>query len=78
MPEGDGTTIGVWVAADDRIVDRVDERLGYGDSRSQYVKDAMRLRLTVEDALETADLEFDSEREKRAFLRQAVLDAAPE
>jgi hypothetical protein len=78
MSDDEGTTIGVWVGAEERVVDRVDDRLGYGDSRSQYVKDALRLRLAVEEALDTAGLEFDSEREKRAFLRQAVLDAAGE
>lgn len=78
--DGDGTdggrTVGVWVGSGETVIDRVDERLGYGDSRSQYTKDALELRLAVDDALETVGLEFDSEREKRAFVRQALVDAA--
>lgn len=70
-----GTTIGIWVGEDEDVVERVDGRLDYGDSRSGYAKEALELRLAVDDALAEAGLEFDSPREKRAFLRQAILDA---
>ncbi|MFB6217604.1 MAG: hypothetical protein ABEH77_00235 [Halobacteriaceae archaeon] len=73
-PDG-GTTIGVWVGEDEDVVDRVDERLDYGDSRSAYAKEALELKLAVDEAIEGVGLEFDTEREKRAFVRQAILDA---
>ena len=75
MTDG-GTTIGIWVGEDDTVLDRVDDRLDYGDSRSAYARAALELQVAVDDAIEASGLSFDSEREKRMFVRQAVLDAA--
>ena len=73
-----GTTVGIWNGADDTIFEEFDEHFGTDPSysRSKRIKDAMRLALAVDQALEDAGAEdFDiSERPLRTFLRQAVLD----
>lgn len=78
MARDGGTTTGIWVGENEDVVERVDDRLAYGDSRSEWIKAAMELRLAVDDALAGADAEFDTDREKRAFVRQALLDALRE
>ena len=70
------TTIGIWVGEEETLVDDFDDQLGHypSYSRSKRIKDAMRLYMAVEDALEQGHLDFDREIEKRMWIRQAVLD----
>lgn len=73
---GNGTTVGIWVGESDDVVDKFDEALGSDPqySRSEKIKDAMRLYVAVEDAIENADYAFDAEQAKRHWVRQAVMD----
>lgn len=71
----------IWASSD--LIDRLDERVAYGPpehgSRSGWVREAIRLRMVIEDALDREGIELpedDSERE--AYLRdvaQAGIDA---
>ena len=76
----DGTTIGVWIGADDDVLNEFDDALEcgprYAGSRSAEVKDALRLASTVEETLDDLDYEFDSPRSKRHFVTQAILNQA--
>lgn len=78
MASDEGTTVGIWIGENDDVLSRVDDRLDYGDSRSDWIREAMKLRLAVDEALDGTDLSFGNDRERRAFVRQAVLDAARE
>ncbi len=68
----------VWMSADlvERMDDRVDWRYG---SRSEWVREAVRYRMVLEDALEREGLELpedQSEREKMLReIAQAGIDA---
>ncbi|MFB9804159.1 hypothetical protein ACFFQF_01055 [Haladaptatus pallidirubidus] len=74
----DGTTIGIWVGENDDVVDQFDEKLGTHPkySRSESIKDAMALKIAVEEVLDEVGYDFDSERSKRHWVRQALLDHA--
>lgn len=76
----DGRTIGVWIGADDRLVEEFDAELaakaGAQYSRSAKIKESMRLYLAVEQTLDQIDYQFSAEQSKRAFVRQALLDHA--
>lgn len=69
----DGTTIGTYFNADEQadVLADFDERF---ESRSESVKDAMRLFLAADDAIDATGYDFDSEQSKRMFVRQAILD----
>lgn len=69
-----GHTTGIWVGEGEDVLERVDERLG-AESRSEWIKDAMRLRLAVDEVLADAQTPYATKREKRAFVRQILLDA---
>jgi hypothetical protein len=73
-----GTTIGIWLGDDDTLVEDFDDALGQRPdySRSEMVKEAMRLSLTVEDALADIEYDFPNERAKRSFVRQAIMTQA--
>lgn len=75
----DGTTIGIWVSERNDIVERFDDVLGTRDSnysRSESIKEAMELYLTVEETLAELDYNFPAEQSKRHFVRQAILEQA--
>lgn len=62
------------VALDDEIGEWIDSQLEYGDSRSHWIKIACELRRSVDKTLARKGMTFDSEHDKRAFVRQAILD----
>lgn len=70
----DGRTTGIWIGDDEDVLDRVDARRS-GESRSEWIKNAMRLRLAVDGALDDGVTPYATKREKRAFVRQALTDA---
>lgn len=47
-------------------------------SRSQFVRERLVDGLVVHEFMDEVDVEFPSEQERRAFLRQALRDAAVE
>lgn len=71
----------IWASSD--LIDRVDERVDYGPpangSRSQWAREAIRLRMVVEDALDREGIELPADDDRReAYLRdvaQAGIDA---
>ena len=70
------TTIGIWVGEEETLVDEFDDQLGQYPqySRSERVKDSMRMYLSIDDILAESALEFDREVEKRMWVRQAIYD----
>lgn len=74
-----GTT-GVWIGEGDlELLATFDDRFADGPGRSAAIKDAMRLSLAVREAMEATGVDpdgFDSTRALRAWVRQAVVDAA--
>jgi hypothetical protein len=77
-----GDTVSIWI--DQERVDDINEfdayyRLEYGSDYGigDQIKEAMRLKLAVDKALDDADVDLD-ERGKRAFVRQLILDDARE
>ena len=74
-----GTT-GVWIGEDDvELLEAFDERFKAERGRSRAIKEAMRLSLDVHDALDAAGVDpdaFPSDREFRAWVRQALVDHA--
>jgi hypothetical protein len=59
----DGTTIGIWIGADDDVLREFDETLGCGPdhagSRSEAIKEAMRLAIAVEETVEGFPYDID-------------------
>lgn len=74
----DGTTIGIWVGEDDEIVDEFDTTLGMRPdySRSEKIKDAMAMYVTIAETLDDIEYDFDGEPPKRHFVRQAIFNQA--
>lgn len=72
------TTVGVWVGDESDLIERFDElmkhRTSGSYSRSRKITDAMELYLVVEEYLQSADYDIDSERSKRHHVRQALLE----
>jgi len=75
-----GTTIGVWIGpGDEGLVDEFDGLHNTGDgtySRSDEVKSAMRTAIAIEKTMDAAGLDHLEGRDRAAFVRQAILDAA--
>lgn len=70
---GDETTIGTHFSEDeqDGLLAEFDARF---DNRSAAVKDAMRMYLAAEQAIDATGYAFPNERDKRMWVRQAILD----
>lgn len=62
------------VSMDDDMADRIEESLEYGDDRSERIRALAGDGLVIEDALDDLGYEFDTDRDRRAFVRQALLD----
>jgi len=76
MPS-DGTTIGVWIGANDSVLTDFDEALECGPehagSRSEEIKEAMRLYLTVRETVDEFPYELSGP-SLRHETRQALID----
>lgn len=72
---GEGHPVTIWMPEDTDLLDEYDDRYG-PHRRSAAIRDAMALQLTVESALDRYDFEFDSEIEKRHWVRQAIFHEA--
>lgn len=73
MSDDEGASTGVYMPQDSTLLDRYDQR--YPDhKRSEAIRNAMELQLVVEDLLDDHDYGFSAEREKRHWVRQALLD----
>ena len=76
--ESDGTTIGIWVGPNETdVVEEFDERMNSGRgtySRSESVKEAMRLAVMIEDVLESRGYGGLDYRDREATVRQALID----
>lgn len=59
---------------DQELLDDLDSTLTYGDSRSEWVRDAIKLKLEILEALEDGDEEM-SEEERREFVSEIVREA---
>ncbi|WP_153552010.1 hypothetical protein [Halomicrobium sp. LC1Hm] len=53
------------------LLDELDSTLSYGDSRSGWVRDAIKLKLEVLEEIEDLDREMTDE-ERREFVVEAV------
>lgn len=71
----DGTTIGTYFSDEeqDELLAEFDEAFGDDPGRSAAVKEAMRMYLAVDEAIEKTGYDLD-ERGKRMFVRQAIFD----
>ena len=77
MTDSGGGTTGIWFGEDDDLLDDFDDAFGTGQaqySRSDEIRQAMRLRLAVADVLNQHGLTFETEQEQRMWVRQALLD----
>jgi len=59
------------------LLDELDSTLSYGDSRSGWVRDAIKLKLEVLEEIEELDREMTDE-ERREFVVEAVREAVDE
>ena len=59
---------------DQDLLDRLDSTLEYGDSRSGWVRDAIRMKLAVLEEIDELDEEMTDE-ERREFVVEAVREA---
>jgi len=55
------------------LLDRINERLAYGDSRSEWVRDAIELKLALLDEIDDENL---TDEERREFVIEAVQKVA--
>jgi hypothetical protein len=77
MASDGGTTIGVWVGEQNDVLDEFDAALdcgpGHVGSRSEEIKEAMRLAVTVQETI--ADFPYEvTGPELRHQVRQALLE----
>lgn len=75
----DGRTIGIWVEEGSDLIDRFDSTFNKGEgiySRSKSVKESMELAIEVEMTLRRVGFENMEGRDRRAWVKQALLDQA--
>ena len=65
------------VRMEDELLEQIDSRLTYGDSRSEYFREALKLKMAVDDELNEIDPEMTA-KERREFVIEAVREAADE
>lgn len=67
----ESTSVGTYFNRRDirNVLEPFDERF---EKRSQAIKNAMRMYVYIDEALEDQDLEFANERDKRIWVRQAI------
>lgn len=71
MSDEDGTTTGVWFGkGDGDLLEDFDEEFA-AESRSEKIKDAMRMYLAIEQTLDELDFDMD-ETSKRHWVQQAI------
>ena len=56
---------------DDELIEEVDSRLTYGDSRSEWVRDAIRLKLAIVNEMD----EDMTEEQRKEFVVEAIRSA---
>jgi metal-responsive CopG/Arc/MetJ family transcriptional regulator len=56
---------------DDELLDDLDSRLTYGDTRSEYVRNAIRLRIAIGDVFDEEGMDLSPE-EEREYVVEAV------
>jgi hypothetical protein len=61
------------VSMDDDMAAEVEQPLGYGDERSARVCELVGDGLAIEATLADLDMGFESARDRRAWVRQAIL-----
>lgn len=59
---------------DDELLEEIDSRLTYGDSRSEFFREAVKLKMAVDDEMEGLDQEITGE-SYREFVSEAVREA---
>ncbi|WP_436924736.1 hypothetical protein [Halosimplex amylolyticum] len=59
------------------LLDELDSTLSYGDSRSEWVRDAIKLKLGILEEMEENEVEM-TEEERREFVFEAVRSALEE
>lgn len=74
-----GDTTGIWFGDDESLLEEFDEHFSDRDgsdySRSKRIKDAMRLALRIDAALESADADLDiGDHPTGAMCREAILE----
>lgn len=75
----DGRTIGIWIEEESDLIDRFDSTFNTGEgiySRSKSVKESMELAIEVEMMLRRVGFENMEGRDRRAWVKQALLDQA--
>ena len=69
-----GMTTSFGVSMDEDMADALEAPLEYGDDRSERVRELVGDGLAIEDTLDELGMEFDSARDRRAWIRQAMLE----
>lgn len=73
----DETRLTIW--SSQTLADRVDERVDHGppeyESRSQWIREAIQLRMVIEDALDREGIELPEDQQARErYLRRVAED----
>jgi len=61
----------------DDLLEQVDSRLTYGDSRSEYFREALKLKMAIDDELDELSTDM-TDQERREFAIKAVREAVEE
>jgi len=59
------------------LLEEINSQLEYGDNRSAWVRDAIHLKLELQEQMEDLDEEMTDEK-RREFVAEAVREAADE
>lgn len=62
------------ISMPDELEERVESRLSYGDSKSEWIRHAMQLRFQVDPVLDRL-YESNQNEERMKFVERAVIDA---
>ena len=62
------------ISMPDELEERVESRLSYGDSKSEWIRHAMQLRFQVDPVLDRL-YESNQNEERMEFVERAVIDA---
>lgn len=72
-----GTTVGIWIDEGSDLIERFDRTMNTGEgtySRSKSIKEAMELAIDIEMTLRRLGYDDMSPRDRRAWIKQSMLD----
>lgn len=76
MADDRGETLTIWIENEKKTFEKIENRLSYGDSMGEYIREAAKLKLDIDDILdEYPEIDYDDDELRdhiRMWVRQGV------